>query len=148
MAAFVHELKLRDLSSVNIFSRPISEEHVSQRVQSLHGFARFWHDRLVREEVGRDGSFVSTNALIKEYNDYNSREVRFAPLQSNELSIQLNKLCPSATKGRTSSTQGFSERGYNLPPLSVCRTEFEEYMGAAIDWDVFPGEQSKYAHPF
>ncbi len=148
MSAFVHELRLRDLSRVNIFARPISEEHISQRIQSLHGFARFWHDLLVREEVGRDGSFISTNALIKEYNDYNSREVRFAPLQSNELSMQLAKMCPSATKDRTSLTQGFSQRGYDLPPLHVCRSEFEAYMGAEIDWDECPGEQPKYSHPF
>jgi hypothetical protein len=148
MSAFVHELRMRDLNTVNIFAQPISEEHTLQRIQSFQGFVRFWHDYLVREQVSRDGTFISTDVLTQEYKNYNSREDQFAPLQSNELSKQLQQMCPHATRERSASTHNHSKRGYNLPPLSVCRADFEEYVGVKIDWDECPGEQPKYSHPF
>jgi hypothetical protein len=148
IGAFVHSLYQRDLKGVNIFARPQATEHVIQRVKSLTGFARFWHDFLVREGVGIDGSFLSTDALLTDYGNYNSREERYFPLQSNELSRNIAEMCPSATKTRRAEAGGFSPRGYNFPPLSVCRREFENYVGDELDWDTFPGEQSKYSSPF
>ena len=92
---------MRDLNTVNIFAQPISEEHTLQRIQSLQGFVRFWHDYLVREQVSRDGTFISTDVLTQEYKNYNSRDDQFAPLQSNELSKQLQQMCPHATRERS-----------------------------------------------
>jgi hypothetical protein len=148
IGAFVHYLYERNLDEVNIFERPQARENVIQRVQSLQGFARFWHDFLVQEGVRADGCFIATDTLLKDYKDYNSREEKYYPLQSNELSRHLAEMCPSVTKSRQAQGQGCSYRGYNLPPLGTCRREFESYIGAALDWDTFPGEQPQYSTPF
>ncbi len=148
IAAFVHHLYERNLEGVNIFARPESVEHINQRIKSLQGFARFWHDFLVQERVGPGGSFMSTDALLTSYADYNEREAKYLPLQSNELSGSLAEMCPSATRTRQKQSQGYNARGYNFPPLSVCRQEFENWFGAKVDWDTFPGEQPQYSSPF
>ena len=69
IGAFVHNLNERNLEGINIFARPKAGEHVIQRVKSLHGFARFWHDYLVQEGVRAGGSFITTDALLKLYTD-------------------------------------------------------------------------------
>lgn len=148
MGAFVHDLTQRNIESVNIFARPITEEHTMQRVHSLNGFDRFWHDFLVGERVAANGMSISTEALMDWYKEFNRREDSFAPLQTNQLSRYLREMCPSATKTRIPAGNDASRRGYSLPPLAACRDEFERYIGAKLDWDIFPGVQPKFDSPF
>lgn len=148
MAAFVHTLIKRDIASVNVYEPPMPEENILQRVQSLQGFPRFWHDFLVQERVLAEGNQMWTEALIEAYRNYSQREERFSPLQANQISTQLREMCPSATNTRIHMGREASKRGYNLPPLSVCRKEFEAFIGAELDWDICPGEQPRYTDPF
>jgi hypothetical protein len=148
MSAFVHDLYERDIELVNIYERPQAEEHVLQRIKSLHGFPRFWFDFLVSEQVKNEGCFIATLALKQLYTDYNQREEKYFPLQSNEISNYISEMCPSALKARRAEGDAYSERGYNFPPLSVCREEFEVYFGAKLDWDIYPGNQPMHNSPF
>jgi len=148
MSAFVHDLRERNIESVNIYERPNAEEHVLQRIKSLHGFPRFWYDFLVSERVKAEGCFIATMALKQLYTDYNQREEKYFPLQSNEISNYISEMCPSALKARQAGGDAYSQRGYNFPPLSVCREEFEVYFGAKLDWDIYPGDQPLHNSPF
>jgi len=143
VSAFVHYLCHREIDPLSIFHRPVTSEHTSQRVLSLSGFHRFWHDFLVQEGIPAAGCFMPTEHLLTEYRDYSDRDERFAKLQANELSRQLSEVCPSSSRARGSCGEQASRRGYNLPPLTVCRAEFEVYIGTELDWDIAPGVQPR-----
>jgi hypothetical protein len=148
MEAFVHELHNREISPLSIFSRPVTAEHTAQRVYSLQGFDRFWHDFLVRESVPNAGGPITTESLLALHQEFNKREERFSSLQANELSRKLCEVCPSVAKTRVMIAGDTGRRGYILPPISVCRLEFEAYIGAKLDWDIAPGEQPTFSTVF
>lgn len=143
MAAFAHTLLKRNIESVNIYGPPLPEENVLQRVQSLQGFPRFWHDFLVQEGVSADGESIATRGLIISYREFCSREERFSPLQTNQISKHLREMCPSAHSARVTTATHTGRRGYAFPPIAVCRKEFEAYIGAKLDWDICPGERGE-----
>lgn len=146
IAAAVHDLETLDIKAFNPRSRPRSVAHIDQKLRSLNGFERYWHEVLhVRTtEPGQSGLpgqvwdqpiFVSTHSIIAAWQSY-ERGVRnqYQPRQERELHEALKRLCHSAKRRRKTTRQG-QQRGYDLPALTVARGEFATFLGGEVTWD-------------
>lgn len=148
ISAFVYDLFAIDLENFQVRQRPITHEHLKQRIQSLDGFERFWLEVL---ETGKfrvkstydsifntdweDPIFIGTQSIMDSYSFYDKNASRYEPLQTQKISSALKKICPSAQNDRTTSSPGNQERGYRLPSISIAKKEFEEAIKTLIDWE-------------
>ena len=144
ISEMAHELLGMDISNFNVRQRPKTKEHLSQKLQSLEGFDRYWYEVLQSGTLDTcnclnfisewEGSkFISTQGLIDNYKASNKNAERYNSLQSNIINTLLKKLCPSASQAR-SSLSGTQQRGFQLPTIQIARSEFETYIGAPLDW--------------
>ncbi len=153
IGALVYELQNTDLSTFNVRAKPKSDEHVKQKLMSLQGFDRFWYEVLVTGSLsglGETGGladdewdqavFVSTGSLITRYTTFSKNAQRHQTVQSQQVTLALRRLCPSARSDRQVCKQiplvGQTRvRGFQLPELVKAREEFASAMGAEIDWE-------------
>lgn len=150
MGALVHDLLQLDLASFNPRQRPKTPEHLSQRLQSLNGFDRFWYETLCLGQLPKGhhyawtDDFVATHEIQEAYQEFDPKSQHHRSLQDDQIAARLKKFCPSAAKSRH-SYNGVKKRGYQLPSLAVARQEFATHLGSAIDWDVpdLPEEPKK-----
>ncbi len=149
IAAFVYDLFELDLTHFQVRQRPITHEHLNQRIQSLDGFERFWLEVL---ETGKfrnkpmgiyssgetdwdDSIFISTELIKDCYSHYDKNASRYKPIQTQKIAKTLQKICPSAERERPLNSLGKQERGYILPPIRLARTEFESAIKTQINWN-------------
>ncbi len=141
IGAMVHDLLQLDLTGFNPRSRPKTKEHLSQRLQSLAGFDRYWYEKLCQGRLPQqyatewEPRFVATADLQEGYRQFDPQAQRYRPLQDDQIAARLRKFCASADRARRNQSGGKS-RGYSLPDLAVARKEFTAYIGGDIDWDV------------
>jgi hypothetical protein len=138
IAAMMYDLLNLNLAGFNIRKRPLTEEHLSQRLQSLSGFERYWYE--VLQSGMFDGfhewdksQFTSTQSLIDRYKEYDKNAVRYSPIQQQKISSTLKTICPSATPTRK-KVLNKQERGYDLPDIVDARKEFEAMLGTSVEW--------------
>lgn len=149
IAAMMYDLMNLDLTGFNVRKRPITEEHLSQRLQSLSGFERFWFEVLqaggfsmrwdgILQRRGftawNQAIFISTESLIEAYKEYDKNATKYQPLQSQQLSSIIKTICPTANPTRQTNL-GKQERGYQLPDLVTARAEFEKNLGTSVKWE-------------
>ena len=146
IAAMVHNLMQRNLNQFDVRQRPLTQEHASQKIQSLQGFDRYWYEVLTNGRFGEessgtyelderwaDGGFISTKSLCVRYQHYDKQSQRFGPTLTKTIAGSVEKLCPSAEKDRKTEPSGQS-RGYVVPSLEVARREMAAYLKCTIDW--------------
>jgi phage/plasmid-associated DNA primase len=146
IAAMVHNLMQLNLNQFDVRQRPLTQEHASQKIQSLQGFDRYWFEVLTNGRFGleaqvtfgtnerwTDGGFISTKSLCERYQYYDKQSQRFGPTLTKTIGGSIEKLCPSAEKDRKTEPSGQS-RGYKVPPLEVARGEMAAYLKCTIDW--------------
>ena len=146
IAAMVHNLMQRNLNQFDVRQRPLTQEHASQKIQSLQGFDRYWYEVLTNGRFGidnlgtfgtnerwKDGGFISTKSLCDRYHHYDKQSQRFGPTLTKTIAGSIEKLCPSAEKDRKTEPSGQS-RGYIVPSLEVARGEMAAYLKCTIDW--------------
>ncbi len=139
IAAMMYDLKNLDLSSFNVRKRPLTEEHLSQRLQSLSGFERYWYEVL---DSGMFNSFqqwgqpvfVSTQHLINYFAAHDKNASRYGSVQQKQIASALKLVCPSAKPSRK-KVHNIQERGYDLPDIDVARKEFEDMLGTSVEWE-------------
>lgn len=141
--AMVYDLMAMDISAFNVRKPPKSIELLSQKIQSLPPFSRFWFDVLwqgqyVKEITGfkKDwvtGDFWKTQDIIDAYQHHAKLAQRFKTITAQDLAANLKQICSSATNERrmVNSQRGW---GYELPSIEVARKEFDGYLGGPIDW--------------
>jgi len=138
IAAMVAELSTMNLDGFNVRKPPETDEHYKQKIQSLSGFERFWHEILQAGDLsGSDTgyeewsgpTFVGTSQLISAYKNYDKNADRYQSIQSQQIAKIISRLCPSAKDDRKQTNNGKTARGYSLPDISVARAEFERAMG-------------------
>jgi len=138
--AFMHVLANINLRDFNPRSAPKTSAHAEQRLMSLSRFERYWFHTLwigilpgdfYSTASWRKSTFISTEKLISEAGKFDPATTRFRPITSQDLSKELTRLCPSAEPSRES---GCGRRGYQLPPLTTARQEFETAKGFKVDW--------------
>lgn len=139
IAAMMYDLINLDLTEFNIRKRPLTEEHLSQRLQSLSGFERYWHEVLQTGMLERltewdKPRFISTKNLTDNYKDYDKNAGKYSPIQEQQIATTINTICPSARKARP-TILGKQQRGYDLPDIAVARKEFEIVLGTSVEWE-------------
>lgn len=153
VGALLYYLQRRDLDLFDVRARPKNTEQVSQKIKSLFGFDRYWYEVLCggafyvasdsmsgsQAVQWEDEIFVTTETLLGDCNAYYRGTPRFQPMQSQQVSESLKKLCPSAKNARKSdglaAKIGGRSRGFDLPSLETARKEFCAALGGTIDWD-------------
>ena len=146
IAAMVHDLMQLNLNHFDVRQRPLTQEHASQKIQSLQGFDRYWFEVLTNGRFGedspgtygmdehwKDDGFISTKSLCARYQYYDTQSQRFGATQTKAIAKSLEKLCPSAKPARKAERSGQS-RGYKAPSLEVARREMEAYLKCTFDW--------------
>jgi hypothetical protein len=147
ISAMVHDLKGLDLSKFNVRARPKTGAHTDQKLRSLSGFDRYWHEVLQSSEFGPGihpdsldewsaPCFISTSSLMAGWKNYERGQRVFATHQERDMHSAIKRLCPSVNGGRHKPKYGKQQRGYFLPALTVARTEFGHAIGAEVAWDV------------
>lgn len=149
IASMMYDLMNLDLSDFNVRKRPITDEHLSQKIQSLSGFERFWFEVLqaggftqrwdgLLQQKGftewNHSMFISTESLIEAYKEYDKNATKYQPLQFQQLASTLKTVCPTVISTRQTH-HGKQERGYQLPDLLTARTEFEKSLGTSVEWE-------------
>ncbi len=143
IAAMIHDLMHMDISNFDIRLRPLTNEHAQQKLKSLQGFDRYWFEVLMtgnfnigryNTEAWKKDKFITTDDLISNLNFFDKRVQKFSPTTSKEISDAITKLCPSAIKARKALNQ-IQRRGYEIPDLSIARSEFEQAYNCSIDWE-------------
>ena len=156
IGAMVHDLLTLDITNFNFRTRPKTKEHLSQKLQSLTGFERYWYELLLTGGLSQepysslrwnDPVFVSTKDFVKYYKLYDKNAERYRTTQSQVVSSCIEKYCPSALKVRRKSS-GTQERGYNLPHIDVAKKEFNKAMGGGVDWSWIAEQDRSKGCPF
>jgi hypothetical protein len=144
VAAFMYALLSVDLNGFNSRQAPKTAEHSEQIMLSLTRFERYWFqllwsgevpdfDAYMKEWVGE--VFIPTEKLASAASRSDPAANRYRPITPQEVAREITRLCPSATQKRKPSDRYDSQRrGYDLPALSVARTEFEAAKGFKVDW--------------
>ena len=145
LAAIVHDLKNYDISGFNPRMRPKTDAHGDQKVRSLNGFDRYWHevldtgiissgDPLSSDVAWQDETFVSTKLLMGAWQAYERQGgYRFSAPQARDMHAAISRLCPSAKHNRR-VVGSCQQRGYILPPLPLARAEFANFLGGKVSW--------------
>lgn len=145
IAAMIYDLESMDLTTFNVRRRPSTEEHLSQKIQSLTGFDRYWFEVLQAGSMGgseniylgewSDPRFVSSYTLLGQYKNYDKNSERFASTQASHIALKISKLCKSSRPARGKDPHsGRQVRGFYLPSLTTARQEFEEVLGGPVTW--------------
>jgi hypothetical protein len=124
---------------------------VGQKIKSLTGFDRWWYSVLQTGEMGANRyvllceedtlelsptseNFISTSVLVNCYQDFaKAHGLTGKSIDSRGLKDRLDVLCPLAQYHRAEKT-GKQKRGYRIPSLPVARSEFETFIGGALEW--------------
>lgn len=146
IAAMMYDLTNLDLKGFNIRKRPLTGEHLNQKLQSLQGFERYWYEVLQSGffcdyKEWNKPMFISTSSLIDKYKDYDKNATRYQPIQQQHISSTLKTICPSATPARKKALNK-QDRGYEFPDIKIARKEFEVMLGTSVEWEVLEGVAS------
>lgn len=133
--AMAHDLQAMDLSAFNVRSKPDTAELLEQKLQSLDPIPRWWYGCLNDGELGTEGTwpdFVATEAVICGVMEINGGKMYRKP-SAIDVVKAMKSLCPSAVVGQQQTDLG-RRRGLELPPLEQARAEFDQYIGAGVQW--------------
>ena len=141
----VHDLLKLDITSFKVRDRPKTSEHVEQKLRSLAGFDRYWHEVLQSGDFNPGSGFapckpwdapvfVSTTTLQRGWKGHVIGQRQFASPQERDLHQALKRLCPTAKRGRK-QIHSRQDRGYELPALPDARAEFTVFIGGKIEWN-------------
>lgn len=145
--AMVYELLEMDISDINVRDKPDTKELLEQKLMSLNPFAAWWYDCLQQGTISNsktssiyddDNStnwedFISTVDTITNIKYFHDGKMYKTPT-SQSISKDIQAVCPSAQQ-KQKTLFSSKMRGYALPSLEACRTEFESWIGSEIKWD-------------
>lgn len=151
LPALVYHLQNRNLASFDPTVRPNEDALVDQKVKSLVGVDKWWYSVLQTGELRTSNShssggslelsqaapiFFGTALLISSYETFaKAHALHNRSVTEKILKDQLKILCPTAIYTRKLQA-GNQNRGYDIPPLPVARSEFEKFIGGALEWSL------------
>jgi Bifunctional DNA primase/polymerase, N-terminal/Family of unknown function (DUF5906) len=129
-----------DCTGCDINQAPSTQGLNEQKLHSLDPFHQWW---LACLEDGRMGEFeLGTDTISIECErfkglfrrDAQERQIRSRLLEPRSVR-RLLKLCvKSATKVRMAKRDGHQPYAYRIPPLLICRQEWDAFMGYTHKW--------------
>jgi hypothetical protein len=145
VAAMVHDLYAMDLSEFNVRAKPATKELLEQKLLSLQPIERWLYDCLdsgafetskysdiLDENGGEWTGFLSTESAIEGIMNTAGGKIHRRP-SAKEVVKTLKKICPSIVQDQR-KVGSKRPRGLVLPTLKQARIEFEQYIGASVDW--------------
>lgn len=155
IGALFYYLQRKDLTAFNARVKPMTAEHLNQRLQSIQGFERYLYEVLCTGNFkgavadtdynGFDdpwvGSiFVPTITLAIMYKKFDKNAQRHQTVQTNEIAKVLRRVCPSAKADRrncklTNQISASQQRGFLLPDLATARSEYGNAIGGEPPWE-------------
>lgn len=144
-AAFLDYLLKIDLSDFNIRDVPQTDALRDQKIKSLRGVQRWWFDMLYRGDEAIFGDGVDgllevgvEKEFVRDHYHSALREKKFfgSPVDAQEFTKQLKELTGGLLNDKRPRTDGGRVRMFVIPDLETCRSEFEEWLGAEVKWDI------------
>jgi hypothetical protein len=143
-AALLYYLQNYNLTGFNVRAAPQTEGLRNQKIASLQDIDGWWYARLCEGEadwVDSMGSwadkaqYVNRDDLRRDYETWlRSRRYAGNPLDPRKFGKRMLKLLPWL-KTEQKRLEGGVVRRYVIPPLEVCRKDFEGFIGAPCEWD-------------
>jgi hypothetical protein len=144
-AALLYFLRNVDLTGFNVRKAPDTVGLRDQKLASLRNIDAWWYEILSTCDLapGFDSGTgweagpvaIGREQLRAQYMLWlRGRRFDCDPLDDAHFGLRLKALVPSIEASRPRSS-GVRIRQYVLPPLAECRSAFEIWLGAAVDWD-------------
>jgi Bifunctional DNA primase/polymerase, N-terminal/Family of unknown function (DUF5906) len=131
-----------DLTGIRINRAPKSEGLLQQKVASLPPFEEWWFKCLKDESIVEDYGLgwprhISKRSFREASNEYfKSRNIRSRYPTPEQIGHYIHVVCPSLDRHlRVYGEDGIRDRAFGIPPLEVCRAEWEAYIGHKVDWE-------------
>ena len=136
----MHHLKNLDLSNFNVRKRPITSEHMQQKIESLEPIYALifetldfgFFDNLTPIDLTH-GAFITTEQFKDKYLEYYPNAQRYGSVSEKFITTRIKEALPSV-KHEQHRKGGNQRRGLLWPSLDVCRQEFEKYLDGRIPW--------------
>jgi hypothetical protein len=138
--ALMYFLQNHDYSSINLREVPQTEALLDQKIQSLNDVGKYWLDTLRNGSLDQNWDLapiaINTQCLYDAYQTY-AGSLRSRHRVTNAIfGKELKRYCPSLDKQKCKTpAYGHRQHEYRLPEFGQCRTEFEDALGASIDWE-------------
>ena len=142
--AFVHALLNKDITSFNVRERPQTKEHGEQKIKSLTGIERFFHEvlaagelpsgHLMRSKIWNGSMRIATADLRSIYIDVDRNAEKFRTVLNRDITTAVKKMCPSAKPVRWQEDNKQC-RGLVLPSLEDAQKEFDAWIGFPVPWE-------------
>jgi hypothetical protein len=149
ISGFVDHL-LTNTPALDIRKKPPTQEHVDQKIKSLEGFGRYWHEVLCTgnftatelsfntipdDEKWADPFFKSTSSIINSYKEHDRNSSKHGSIQAKTIVKQTKQMCSTAVYAREVNEQKNKLRGFNFPSIEIARKDFADYLGSELSWD-------------
>lgn len=146
--ALLHFLMARDISESNIRNFPKTTALLDQKIRSLESVPHWWYGCLTQGQISEFNDtweeWIATPELYRTYCEasHNERYARGRPRGSSDFIFELKRWAPIQPRRRSINTTdtGKRPRGYDIPPLDVCRQNFKEALGQEIQWPDWDNE--------
>ena len=140
LPAFVYHLKNLDLSNFNVRKRPITSEHMQQKIESLPPIYALifeildsgFFDNLTPIDLSK-GAFITTEQFKDKYLEYYPNAQRYNAASEKFITTRIKEALPSVEQEQH-RIDGKLRRGLRWPSLKVCRQDFEKYLDGRIPW--------------
>jgi hypothetical protein len=142
--AFVHALLNFNINSFNVHLRPKTVEHGTQKIKSLKGIPRLFHEvlqagelpstPLMRSKVWNGSMKIATADLRSIYIDVDRNAERYRTVLNRDIVQSVKSICPSAELVRWQEDNKQC-RGLVLPSLEDARKEFDTWIGFPVPWE-------------
>jgi hypothetical protein len=139
-AALLHHHQSLDLNGFNVRKPPMTEGLRDQKLESLKNIDRWWYECLLEGDLSDPMGFdeldwqtspvrIFRESLRGSYRDW-LRKQRYqgSEVDGGRFGRDMRRLIPSLSNVRTGS-DGSRQNTYEIPPLPLCRAEFERALG-------------------
>jgi phage/plasmid-associated DNA primase len=146
LEAFVYEAMNYDLKDFNFRNKPYTEETLEQKIRSLNGVYRYWHEVLQHADftVADDSyhtstawyepNFITGKAIKARYEAYEKKANRYEGVQLTSVYKAIEEMCPSVKRHKPSSGNYKDKRGLKYPHIDIAREEFDIWIKGKIQW--------------
>ncbi|MFT6659705.1 primase-helicase family protein [Maritalea sp.] len=140
--ALLYDLLNFDLSTIDIWTIPLTTALLEQKVRSLDSVEAWWFDRLAEGELftgeGVWESEVSKNALHADYLKQADAIGIKRRADRSQFGKLIHQMVPGlkTTRPRSMRSEDVRKRGrcFSFPSLEECRASFCDVVGQEVDW--------------
>lgn len=141
-AALLADLLAFDLECVDLRTIPRTAALLEQKERSLDPIKAWWLDRLESGETRRQRpaskprweNAVPCNAVVDDFIAHAERVGSKRRAEETVLARELRRLVPGLERKRGTDDDGCRIYNWHFPPLTACRSAWDDAMGQRRDW--------------